>query len=102
MAVVVQELVDADSAGVLFSRNPLDGSDELVIEAAPESLGLKRRLFADLAYTCGPKAILASNDNMAIGAAAAVRLSGRSPDKLRPRRAWSSSPSAYQAPQIRR
>jgi pyruvate,water dikinase len=34
MAVVVQELVDADSAGVLFSRNPLDGSDELVIEAA--------------------------------------------------------------------
>lgn len=34
MAVVVQEFVDADSAGVLFSRNPLDGSDELVIEAA--------------------------------------------------------------------
>ena len=34
MGVVVQELVDADSAGVLFSRNPLDGSDELVIEAA--------------------------------------------------------------------
>jgi hypothetical protein len=34
IAVVVQELVDADSAGVLFSRNPLDGSDELVIEAA--------------------------------------------------------------------
>jgi pyruvate,water dikinase len=34
MAVVVQELVDADCAGVLFSRNPLDGSDELVIEAA--------------------------------------------------------------------
>lgn len=34
MAVVVQEFVEADSAGVLFSRNPLDGSDELVIEAA--------------------------------------------------------------------
>lgn len=34
MAVVVQELVDADSAGVLFSRNPLDGADELVVEAA--------------------------------------------------------------------
>jgi pyruvate,water dikinase len=34
MAVVVQELVDADSAGVLFGRNPLNGSDELVIEAA--------------------------------------------------------------------
>ena len=34
IAVVVQELVEADSAGVLFSRNPVDGSDELVIEAA--------------------------------------------------------------------
>ena len=34
---------------------------ELVVEAAPESLELKRQLFADLAYTCGPKAILASN-----------------------------------------
>jgi len=34
MAVVVQELVDAESSGVLFSGNPLDGSDELVIEAA--------------------------------------------------------------------
>jgi 3-hydroxybutyryl-CoA dehydrogenase len=34
---------------------------ELVVEAAPESLELKRRLFADLAYTCGPRAILASN-----------------------------------------
>jgi pyruvate, water dikinase len=34
MAVVVQELVDAESSGVLFSRNPLDGSNELVIEAA--------------------------------------------------------------------
>ncbi len=34
---------------------------ELVVEAAPESLDLKRRLFADLARICGPKAILASN-----------------------------------------
>ncbi len=34
---------------------------ELVVEAAPESLELKRQLFADLARTCGPKAILASN-----------------------------------------
>ena len=34
MAVVVQELVDAECAGVLFTRNPLDGADELVIEAA--------------------------------------------------------------------
>ncbi len=34
---------------------------ELVVEAAPESLDLKRQLFADLAHTCGPQAILASN-----------------------------------------
>jgi pyruvate, water dikinase len=34
MAVIVQELVDADCAGVLFTRNPIDGADELVVEAA--------------------------------------------------------------------
>jgi 3-hydroxybutyryl-CoA dehydrogenase len=34
---------------------------DLVIEAAPEDLGLKRKLFAALAETCGPEAILASN-----------------------------------------
>ena len=34
MAVVVQELVEADSAGVLFSRDPVNGSDELLVEAA--------------------------------------------------------------------
>jgi 3-hydroxybutyryl-CoA dehydrogenase len=34
---------------------------ELVVEAAPESLELKRGLFAELAGICGPKAILASN-----------------------------------------
>jgi pyruvate,water dikinase len=34
MAVVVQELVDAECAGVLFTQNPLDGADELVVEAA--------------------------------------------------------------------
>ena len=33
MGVVVQEMVDADVAGVLFTRNPLTGADELVIEA---------------------------------------------------------------------
>ena len=30
----MQELVDAECAGVLFTRNPLDGADELVVEAA--------------------------------------------------------------------
>ena len=34
MGFVIQHLVDADTAGVLFSRNPITGSDELVIEAA--------------------------------------------------------------------
>lgn len=34
VAVVLQELVDADRAGVLFTRNPLDGADEVVVEAA--------------------------------------------------------------------
>jgi pyruvate,water dikinase len=34
IAVVLQELIDAECAGVLFTRNPLDGADELVVEAA--------------------------------------------------------------------
>ena len=38
----------------------LSGCD-LVVEAAPEDLELKRELFATLAEACGPEAILASN-----------------------------------------
>jgi 3-hydroxybutyryl-CoA dehydrogenase len=38
----------------------LAGSD-LIIEAAPEDLSLKRKVFADLAAACGPEAILATN-----------------------------------------
>jgi 3-hydroxybutyryl-CoA dehydrogenase len=34
---------------------------DLVIEAAPEDVELKRRLFAELAEACGPQAILATN-----------------------------------------
>ena len=34
---------------------------ELVIEAAPEDLGLKRELFDRLAAACGPEAVLATN-----------------------------------------
>jgi pyruvate,water dikinase len=34
MAVVVQQLVDAEVAGVLFSRNPVTGTPERVIEAS--------------------------------------------------------------------
>jgi 3-hydroxybutyryl-CoA dehydrogenase len=37
------------------------GECDLVIEAAPEDLALKRELFATLADACGPEAILASN-----------------------------------------
>jgi pyruvate,water dikinase len=44
-AAIVQELVDADCAGVLFSRNPLDGSDEFVVEA---SWGLGEAVVAGL------------------------------------------------------
>jgi pyruvate, water dikinase len=34
MAVVIQELVDPVAAGVLFTRNPITGADECLIEAA--------------------------------------------------------------------
>jgi pyruvate, water dikinase len=34
MGVVIQKLVAADAAGVMFTRNPMNGSDELVIEAS--------------------------------------------------------------------
>jgi pyruvate,water dikinase len=34
MGVVLQELLDPDAAGVMFTRNPLDGAEERVIEAA--------------------------------------------------------------------
>jgi pyruvate, water dikinase len=34
MGVVVQRLIQAECAGVLFTRNPLSGADERVIEAA--------------------------------------------------------------------
>jgi 3-hydroxybutyryl-CoA dehydrogenase len=45
---------------------------ELVIEAAPEDLELKRGLFARLAKACGPQAILATNtSSLAVTAIAA-------------------------------
>jgi pyruvate,water dikinase len=45
IGVVVQELVDADCAGVLFTRNPANGADEIVIEA---SWGLGESVVAGL------------------------------------------------------
>ncbi len=34
VAVVIQQLIDAECAGVLFTRNPMTGADERVIEAS--------------------------------------------------------------------
>ena len=34
IAIVVQKMIDAEAAGVLFTRNPLTGADERVIESA--------------------------------------------------------------------
>lgn len=55
---------DAERAAGLL--HPAGGMEELsgcelVIEAAPEDLGLKRELFARLAEVCGPDAVLATN-----------------------------------------
>jgi 3-hydroxybutyryl-CoA dehydrogenase len=50
----------ADRATAAPSLADLAGCD-LVVEAAPEDLDLKRGLFAALAEACGPEAILASN-----------------------------------------
>ena len=55
---------DADSAsaqvGAAHSLADLAECD-LVVEAAPEDIGLKRELFVSLAAACGPATILASN-----------------------------------------
>ena len=33
MAVIIQEMVDADFSGVIFTRNPVNGLDEVIVEA---------------------------------------------------------------------
>jgi phosphoenolpyruvate synthase/pyruvate phosphate dikinase len=45
VGVVVQALLDSDCAGVMFTRNPIDGADERVIEA---SWGLGEAVVAGL------------------------------------------------------
>ncbi len=52
-----------DAAGRLRTAPDLEGlaGCELVIEAAPEEVALKRELFAALAAICGPDAIFATN-----------------------------------------
>ncbi len=67
--------VDAAAASGRLSPAPsladLAGCD-LVVEAAPEDLGLKRELFASLAEACGPEAVLATNtSSLPVGAIAA-------------------------------
>jgi len=66
---------DAEAAGACLSPAPSlsDLSDcDLVIEAAPEDLELKRELFASLADACGREAILATNtSSLPVGAIAA-------------------------------
>lgn len=53
---------DAASARVGAAHSLADlGECDLVVEAAPEDIELKRELFAALAATCGPETILASN-----------------------------------------
>jgi 3-hydroxybutyryl-CoA dehydrogenase len=49
-----------DRVGAAASLGDL-GECDLVVEAAPEDLALKRNLFAALADACGPETILASN-----------------------------------------
>ena len=57
-----EEDADRASAGTGAAPSLADLREcELVVEAAPEDLKLKRELFAALAETCGPETILASN-----------------------------------------
>jgi pyruvate, water dikinase len=60
IGVLVQELVNADCAGVLFTRNPIDGADELVIEA---SWGLGEAVVAGLVV---PERLRVSHDGSVI------------------------------------
>ena len=46
MAVVVQEMVDADSAGVLFSRDPVTGNPSQIVITANYGLGEVKFMFS--------------------------------------------------------
>jgi 3-hydroxybutyryl-CoA dehydrogenase len=71
---------DADAAsgrvGAAASLADL-GECDLVVEAAPEDLDLKRDLFAALADACGPQAILASNTSSLPVTSIAAEVPGR-------------------------
>jgi len=69
---------DAASGRVGAARNLIDlGECDLVIEAAPEDLGLKRELFDALAQACGRDTILASNTSSLPITAIAAEVTGR-------------------------
>jgi 3-hydroxybutyryl-CoA dehydrogenase len=55
--------VGEEAGGLLSTAAAIDGlaGCDLVIEAAPERLELKRALFAELSRVCGPDAVLATN-----------------------------------------
>src|SRR5688572_11282437 len=50
----------AGLTGTIELGEALEGA-QIVIEAVPEDLELKRRIFADLGRRCGPEVLLASN-----------------------------------------
>jgi 3-hydroxybutyryl-CoA dehydrogenase len=60
---VEKERVGPEADRLLSTAASLEGlaGCELVIEAAPERLELKRELFAELSRVCGPDAVLATN-----------------------------------------
>jgi 3-hydroxybutyryl-CoA dehydrogenase len=55
-----RDRVQAALSGTADLAEALDGA-QLVIEAVPEDLALKQRIFADLGKRCGPQVLLASN-----------------------------------------
>jgi 3-hydroxybutyryl-CoA dehydrogenase len=69
---------DAASGRVGAARNLIDlGECDLVVEAAPEDLALKRELFDALAQACGRETILASNTSSLPITAIAAEVTGR-------------------------
>jgi pyruvate,water dikinase len=75
MAVVVQRLVDADTAGVLFTRNPVTGAEERVIEA---SWGLGEAVVAGI--------VTPDHYRVSRGGSLLDRTPGRKDVSIRPRR----------------
>ena len=73
-----EEEADLAGARVGAAASVADlGECDLVIEAAPEDLELKRELFASLAAACRPGAILASNTSSLPVTAIAAEVPGR-------------------------